>query len=88
MAVNVNDGVWHHVAVTRTNGSLSIYVDGTVRTTTTQTGTCSVSNSLYVGFNYRDGQYFSGYLDDIRITKGVARYTGNFIPPKVAFANQ
>jgi hypothetical protein len=80
-ATNVNDGAWHHVAVTRASGTVRIFVDGVLGTSSNITGTCSSTNPLYVGYNGRDGDYFTGYIDDLRITRGYARYTTNFTPP-------
>jgi hypothetical protein len=80
-SVNVNDGNWHHVAVVRYSGTVTIYADGIASASSSITGTCTSANPLYVGYNGRDNAYITGYLDDIRITKGVARYTGNFTPP-------
>lgn len=86
-SVNVNDGSWHHVAVTRASGTVRIFVDGTLATSVTNTGTCTSSNALYVGYNGRDNAYVTGYIDDLRITKGVARYTATFTVPDQAFPN-
>ena len=80
-SVNVNDGAWHHVAVVRYSGTITIYADGISSASSSITGTCTSANPLYVGYNGRDNAYITGYLDDVRITKGVARYTGNFTPP-------
>ena len=46
------------------------------------------TTSAVVGRTYYDNnqQYFIGYLDDLRVTKGVARYTSTFTPPTAPFA--
>jgi len=90
--VNVNDGVWHHVACVRNNGVIFMYVDGVAQTassgSTSIAGTCSSANRLWVGYNGRDNAYLTGYLDDVRVTKGIARYTANFTPPTAALPLQ
>jgi hypothetical protein len=78
---------WYHIAVTRSGSYLRAFVDGT-QIGATQTDTTNIATNLFtVGrLNLGAGsQYFGGYLDAIRITKGVARYTANFTPPAIEF---
>lgn len=38
------------------------------------------SNPLRIGADRNNSSWYNGYLDDFRITKGVARYTSAFTP--------
>ena len=73
---------WYHIAVVRNGNTVTAYVDGT--SIVSQTFTGSITNSTYalrIGSGY-DGIYFlNGYLDEVRISKGIARWTSNFTPP-------
>lgn len=76
---------WKHFAFVRDSAStFTVYVDG-VSVYTTTLGTDLGTAKLHFG-NYGDGSTY-GYLDEFRITKGVARYTANFTPPTAAFPN-
>jgi hypothetical protein len=73
---------WYHIAVSRSGSSTKLFVNGT------QSGSTYSDSNNYIQtrvvFCVYPGNltsYFNGYLDDIRITKGVARYTSNFTPP-------
>jgi hypothetical protein len=82
--------VWHHMAVTRDgSGVLRTFLDGTViASTSTSTAFAYPTGSRFeIGkeANYASGA-FTGYIDDVRVTKGVARYTGNFSVPTAAFS--
>ena len=83
--INVNDGAWHHIACVRNSGVIAMYVDGIARTAATgsanNSGTCTTSNPLLLGYQARDGTYATGYISNARIVKGTAVYTGNFTPP-------
>jgi hypothetical protein len=80
---------WHHVAVSRSNGTSKLFVDGAL------TGTSSVSDTtnynigaLSIGYDIVEAGYgFTGYIDDLRISK-YARYTSAFTPPTKAFPDQ
>jgi hypothetical protein len=80
-------GVWYHVAVTRSGTSGRAFINGTqIGTTSTLITNDVVSpNSIQVGKTHTTAQYMNGYIDDLRITKGVARYTANFTAPTAAF---
>jgi hypothetical protein len=80
---------WVHVAVTRASGRIDLWINGTsVANATGNTDNIS-SSGLRIGRNAfaPSDSFWSGNMDDIRITKGVARYTANFTPPSAAFPN-
>jgi hypothetical protein len=84
---------WVHCALVKNGNALGLYKNGTSVATGTVAGTGSIFWSstapFYVGSN-RDpsageAESLNGYIDDLRIAKGVARYTANFTPPAAAF---
>lgn len=81
---------WYHVAAVRTGNNLITYVNGIGSTPASFTGSVVVAGSTtYVGFASGSAiTAFSGYIDDLRITKGVARYVTNFTPPVARMPNQ
>ena len=85
------DGNWHHLAVVRSGSAFSMYIDGSLVASGTHAGNCgSSTRNLMIGdnlANYGGDRNFLGKLDDLRITKGVARYTSAFTPPTSAHPN-
>jgi hypothetical protein len=78
-------GTWTHIAITRSGTTARMFYDGTQVASAT-TGHNFVNAAFYIGQD-GGGNAFTGYLDDMRITKGYARYTANFTPPTAAFSN-
>jgi len=81
-------GQFYHVAVVRSGSSVSLFVDGVLAGSQTYSGT-SQSRTEYIGGNFVQNTNggFKGYIDEFRLTNGVARYTSNFTPPTAAFSN-
>ena len=80
------DGNWHHVALTRNASNLiTLWVDGVSKATGTDSS-AMLANSFYIGrLNSASlPRYFDGYLDDVRWTPSVCRYTSTFTPPTTA----
>ena len=86
--VITSTSAWYHVAFVRRGNAFTLYVDGLV------VGTASFSGSLFATTSplsvgqYGGGFFFNGSLDELRVTKGVARYIGEFTPPASEFPNQ
>jgi Concanavalin A-like lectin/glucanases superfamily len=83
---------WYHVAVVRNGtatGNVKIYLDGTVDATSGGAINDNFNQTSigYVGADRVGASPMNGYIDDLRITKGVARYTATFTPPTAAFPN-
>ena len=78
-------GTWYHIALSRSGSTTRLFIDGTSVGTYGTVRPYAASYRLFIGKDSASDSYpFTGYLDDIRITKGVARYTTNFTPPGVA----
>lgn len=84
-ASTLSTGQWYHFAVVRSSGSSKVYINGSGGTAVA----CTVDftqNGFGVGANFVTGaNYLNGYIDDLRVTKGIARYTSNFTPPTQPF---
>jgi len=73
---------WYHFAIVKNNGTTTLYVNGssigTYADSLNYVGNSAGSIGKYHGGN---SGFLNGYLQDFRITKGLARYTANFTPP-------
>jgi hypothetical protein len=85
----VSANTWFHCALTRSGTTLRGFVDGVQVFSLTDSRTYATSAPCRLGVDYAasTGQALQGWLDEVRITKGVARYTANFTPPSSAFPN-
>lgn len=69
--------VWSHLAYVRSGTSLLFFLNGVnVYSTTLATAVNAGTNIVSIGT--WGTEYYLGYIDDLRITKGVARYTSDF----------
>ena len=80
---------WTHLAVSRQSGTLRLFINGVLVASGSLPNSSVATLPLLVGAanSYTTLYYFDGYLDDIRITNGVARYVATFTPPTAAFPN-
>ena len=78
----LNVDTWYHIAMTRQGNQLKCFVDGVqVGSTVTNSTNLFSTEPLNIGTGSGISTYVTGYMQDVRITKGLARYTANFTPP-------
>lgn len=85
----ISANTWHHIASTRDSaGSCRLFVDGILKSTVTDAGNLVFPQGFRVGNDFQPNRPpFSGYLDSVRVTKGVCRYISNFTPNTTEFPN-
>ena len=79
-------GVWKHFAVARDGTDTRLFVDGTQRgIKTSDTTDYGASKGIVFGADF-DGasNNVTGWIDEVRIERGVAKYTSNFTAPTSA----
>ncbi len=89
VAFTPSTGQWYDFAISRVGTSLYFYVNGT-QSGATQTMNATVNATSNVATIFCDTQFaesFNGYIDEIRVTKGVGRYSGAAYTPTFPFPN-
>ena len=76
---------WVHVAYCRKDGLLSMFVGGALTRSDPKTSDMGSARPMRIGRDVVNNADFMGYLAEVRITRGVARYTANFTPPAEPF---
>lgn len=82
VAWSPSTATWYHVAVVRTGNNIMFFIDGTQQGTTQawSTTVADYSGALLIGSG-NAAQELNGWLDELRISKGIARWTTTFTPP-------
>jgi hypothetical protein len=86
-ATTISTGTWNHIAVSRVSGITRMFLNGVqqgISFTDTNNYAASQPGIGAGGFTFSEF-YLNGFVDDVRITNGVGRYSANFTPPTVAF---
>jgi hypothetical protein len=84
----ISTNTWTHVALVRNGSAWALYLNGTSAWTGTSSATIVTRTDTFrIGGPWPNSgpADFNGYIDDFRMTKGIARYTSNFTPPTAAF---
>ena len=83
----MTDSNFHHFAMVRDGDTARAFIDGTsVGTGSPSWATSAVNDVVNIG-SQNDSNYFTGHIDEVRVTTGLARYTGNFTAPAAAFTD-
>lgn len=85
----VTGSAWHHFALVRNGSSFKVYIDGVADATSATNAAAlpNLSSNWYVGSaGDFSGAAWSGYIDEFRLSAGIARWTANFTPSAAAYA--
>jgi hypothetical protein len=81
-STSITVSTWTHVVACRSGTVLKLFINGVAGYTGTDTTNYTTTSALVVGSNANlSSNPFSGYISNVRITKGTAVYTADFTPP-------
>jgi hypothetical protein len=85
--VSVNENMFNHIAIIRYGDNFYLTSNGILSTAVTKSGAVDYDGDVPIRFGLQQGgsSYFNGWLDEVRFSKGVARWTSDFTPPTNAY---
>ena len=82
-SVDIRDNQWHHIAATREGSTIRLFKDGQlVKSASPVTTDFNQTTDLNIMYSAQQPGYASGYMQDVRVYKGIAKYTSSFSPPE------
>ena len=85
MGSSLTRGAWNHIAMTKSGTTGYGFVNGVSTGSTSVVSPSITTSNLHIGFYFNTPFVFAGYIDEFRVTTGIARYTANFTPPTAPF---
>jgi len=83
---NFATNTWYHIALVRNGNNFAIYQNGISLGSVTDTDAVpDYGGTFQIGWFGDAGYMFNGWLDEFRVSKGVARWTSNFTPPTAPY---
>jgi hypothetical protein len=86
----MSTGTWYHWAMSKTSGTFRLFWNGVQAGASAAAPTMNNSvNKWVIGKNATNNSshYLNGYVDEVRVTKGIGRYTSDFTPSTSSFTN-
>ena len=81
-------GQWYHIAISRNGNDTRLFLNGSSQGTWTVSPVdYDIAKPLIIGARWDVANKLDGYVDEFRVTKDLARYTGNFVVPASEFAS-
>lgn len=82
---SLTNNAWNHIAIERVGNTMYLYINGVKDSNTINCSTNVIFDSsadLTIGCNAGSTEYFKGYMTELRVSKGIARYNGSSFTPK------
>ena len=86
-SVDVTENAWNHVEVSRSSGVITVFLNGVASATQ-----LACTKNFLNRETFKIGKAitnltlaFTGYIDEFRVSKGIARHTANFTPKTLAY---
>ena len=80
-SIPVNPNAWNHVALTRSNGTITIWINGVVGGSQAGINATLSQQRVFIGGSTNSALNLTGYIASVRIVNGMAVYTGPFNTP-------
>jgi hypothetical protein len=77
---SISTATWQHIAMTRAGTVARLFIDGSVVNTNNAFITAISTTQAYIGAENANSNWLEGFIDDLRVTKGIARYQSAFTP--------